>query len=314
MAQDHISAQPEATSPCLGKQCLLHSTFPKLQLSACSQHLSSSPCFFSHASSCLSVPLSSLSQAIFHPLLSLSTPLTPESALPDSPLAPPSHLDLLGSPSPPWSWMKRWHLSPSFFMPKIRRNQSGKIRHIYSSVPASHGTKPSSKSEIVVYLQIWGLLKSCKSDSKLVLFLQKTGLCILMEYGTALCEAEMSGLLLAYQKSVLEVVPHNALWLAQEIRPAVFPSVSVIWMIWSIWKLCYFPLILPIDIANMEVCCCCSKPLTDLPGKVGCRVWVSKEKHLIPQQRAATWGAAWTNLFGNPQGECATLRTWIDMP
>lgn len=42
-------------------------------------------------------------------------------------------------------------------------------------------------------------------------FLQNTGLCILMEYGTALSETEMNGLLLAYQKSVLEVVPHNAL-------------------------------------------------------------------------------------------------------
>lgn len=239
--------------------------FPKLQSSTCSQHLSSSPCFSSHASSCPSVPFSSHSQAIFQPLLSLSTPLTPESVLPDSPPAPLSHLNLAGSSSPSWSWVERWHWSPSFFRPKTRKNQSGKIRDIYSSVPASNAIKPSSKLDIVVYLQIWGLWRA---DSKLALFLQKTGLYILMEYGIARCEIEMNGLLLAYQKSVLEVVPHNTLWLEQEIRPAVLPSVSVIWMIWSIWKLCYFPLILLIDTANREVSCCCPKPVADLPEEV----------------------------------------------
>lgn len=50
-----------------------------------------------------------------------------------------------------------------------------------------------------------------------------------MEYGTALCEIQMNGLLLACQKSGLEVVPHNALWLEREVRPAVFPSVSAIY-------------------------------------------------------------------------------------
>lgn len=148
MAQDHISAQPGASAPCPSKQCLLHSGFPKFQLSTCSQHLSSSPCFSSHASSCPSVPLSSLPQVIFHPLLSLPTPLIPESVLPDSSPASPSHLDLAGSPSPPRSWVERWHLSPSFLMPKTRKNQSRKIRDIYFSVPASHGMKPSSKSDI----------------------------------------------------------------------------------------------------------------------------------------------------------------------
>ena len=50
-----------------------------------------------------------------------------------------------------------------------------------------------------------------------------------MEYGTALCEIQMKGLLLASQKSGLEVVPHNALWLEHKVRPAVFPSVSIIY-------------------------------------------------------------------------------------
>lgn len=50
-----------------------------------------------------------------------------------------------------------------------------------------------------------------------------------MKYATALCEIQMNGLLLASQKSGLEVVPHNALWLEQEVRPAVFPFDSVIY-------------------------------------------------------------------------------------
>lgn len=84
MAQDHISAQPVATRPCPSKQCLLHPGFPQASVVYFSQHLSISPCFSSHVSSCSSVPLSFLSQAIFQPLLSLSTPLTPESLTPDS--------------------------------------------------------------------------------------------------------------------------------------------------------------------------------------------------------------------------------------
>lgn len=114
-------------------------------------------------------------------------------------------------------------------MPETRKNQRGEISGIYSSVLVSHTMISSSKSDIVVYLQTWGVTNSCKSNPKCVLFLHNTSLCILMEYGTALCEIQMNGLLLACQKSGLEVVPHNALWLECEVRPAVFPSISIIY-------------------------------------------------------------------------------------
>lgn len=141
------------------------------------------------------------------------------------------HLSI--SPSNPSSSLQ---VGSTVLIPEIRKNQRGEISSIYSSVLVSHAMISSSKSDIVVYLQIWGLTNSCKSNPKCVLFLQNTTLCILMEYSTALCEIQMNGLLLPSQKSGLEVVPHNALWLEHEVRPAVFPSVSTIFEWFDLYK------------------------------------------------------------------------------
>lgn len=203
--QDHISAQPGATSSCPRKQRLLHSSFPQASV------VYLLPAYFQQ--SLFLLPCFKLPQCPSFISLPGHIPAPPFSVHSINSWVSAAWLPTSSSVSLGFYWFRPsslklsgvWHLSPSFFIPKTRKNQNGKIRDISSSIPASHAMKLSRKTDTVVYLQIWGLLKGCKSDSKWVLFLQNTGLCILMEYGTALCEIEMNGLLLAYQKSVLRL-------------------------------------------------------------------------------------------------------------